>query len=325
MRVAVTGATGHIGSAVCRALIQRQYSVVALVRNESDVLRGLPIQQIYGDITIPESIDKLTAQCDAIIHTAGLIRLGYTFDQEIYDINFEGTKNILKSAHKNNVKRIVHFSSIEVFDLQQHQEVINETSSFVSDNALFYARSKRDAHILAQKEAKSGMDIVIVCPTSVVGAPDYKPSKIGRAIQDLYRGKFPAVMKGGFNFVDLEDVALGAVLALERGRAGETYILGGTFHSIKMLADLVLKARGSRRKMLELPIFTAMIGLPFIRAYAYLTQTEPIYDKEYLDVLKSGNKKISSEKAIRELSFSARPLSETIENTIRWFKDTGAL
>ena len=325
MKIAVTGAAGHIGSAVCRELLNRGYEVAALVHSDFSAIRDLPVATVKGDVLNRESLKELIGQCDAVIHTAGMIELGYRFVRELYDVNVVGTKNVLETASELGTEKIVHFSSVHAFSHQPPTTPIDESRPFVTDQSVFYDQTKRDGHILAQEAAQNGRHVVIVCPTSAVGPPDHKPSKLGKAVIDICRGSVPAVVKGGFDFADVRDMANGAISALEKGRSGETYILGGKYYTIKAFSDLVLEAKGTKKRLVELPLMVATIGLPFVKSYAYLTKKPPLYDKAYIDILQDGNKLTLSEKAERELGYSVRELGETLTDTVEWFRTIGKL
>lgn len=325
MKIAVTGAAGHIGSAICRELLERGYEVQALVYNDYDAIRELPVTFIKGNVLDRASLTKLMGACDVVIHTAGMIELGYKFVQKVYDINVIGTKNVLEVARESGIKKVVHFSSIHAFNHQPYDIPIDETRHFVTEKSVFYDQTKRDGHMQAQEAAKNGQHVVIVCPTSAVGPPDHKPSKLGKAVIDIYKGSVPAVVKGGFDFADVRDMARGTVLALEKGRAGETYILGGKYYTIKEFSNLVLEAKGTKKRLVELPLFVASVGLPFVKSYAYLTKKPPLYDKAYIDILQDGNKLTLSTKAQQELGYSVRELGETLSDTVEWFRNSRKL
>ncbi len=320
MKIAVTGAAGHIGAAICRELVSQGHEVVALVYNDYSAIQDLPITKVKGNILDKNSLRELIGQSDAVIHTAGMIELGYKFVQKVYDINVTGTKNVIEVAKELGTKKVVHFSSIHAFSHKPYDIPINENRQFVTEKSVFYDQTKRDGHLLAQQAAENGLDIVIVCPTSAVGPPDHKPSKLGKAVIDIYKGSVPAVVKGGFDFADVRDMAKGAILALEKGRKGETYILGGNYYSIKEFSNLVLEAKGTKKRLIELPLFVANIGLPFVKSYAYLSKKAPLYDKAYIDILQDGNKLTLSTKAQEELGYSVRELGETLSDTVEWFR-----
>lgn len=325
MKIGITGATGHIGVTICRILLERNYEVVALVQKDRLGIENLPITFVDGNVLDRESLKAFMGQVDAVIHAAGVIELGYSFNQRMYDVNVIGTKNIIEIAKEQGIKKLVHFSSVHAFVQQPQHTPVDEKRPFVDAHSVFYDQTKRDGHLLALEAAKNGLDVVVVCPTSSVGPPDFKPSKVGRAIMDVYKGSIPAVVRGGFDFADVRDVATGAVLALEKGRSGETYILGGEYYSIKQFSDYVMEAKGTKKRLLELPLVVAKIGLPFVQTFSAITKRPPIYDKTYIDILLDGNEKTLSDKAKQELGYSVRPFGETITDTVAWFIDGGIL
>lgn len=324
-KVAVTGASGQIGSALCRELLRQGYDVNALVRDDCSAIKGLPLKIYSGNVLDKDSLIRLMDECNVVIHTAANIELGYRFSQSLYDVNVTGTKNILEVAKECNIQKVVLFSSVHVFDQKPHEKVLNESRNFVGNNAVFYDQTKREAHLLGMSAAETGQDVVILCPTSVVGPPDFKFSHIGKAVCDIYTGRVPAVVNGGFDFVDLRDVVQASINAIHHGRSGEAYILGGIYYTVKEFADLIFAHRKLARRMTELPASVAIAALPAVKFWARLTGKDPFYDKVYIDILKDGNRYISSEKAKKELLFSPRPISETLGDLIEWFKVEGKL
>lgn len=321
MKIGITGAAGHVGSAICRSLIDKGYEVIAFVHNDVEALKDLPITIVKGDVLDRASLKAFIAECDAVIHAASTIELSYKFKQETYDVNVVGTKNILEIAKEVKTLKLVYISSIHVFCQKPYDKALDETRPFISNDSIFYDQTKRDAHLLAQDAAKNGQDVVIICPSSVVGPFDYKPSKLGKAIIDIYKGKIPAIFKGGFDFVDVRDIANGAIAALEKGRSGETYILSGKYYTVKELSDYVFKAKNVKKRLVVLPLTVAYSGLPFVKSIAYLTRKPPLYDKLYLDILQDGNRITVSSKAEQELGYTSRSLEETLNDTVHWFKE----
>ena len=320
MKIGITGAAGHLGATICRTLIDKGYEVIAFVHNDTEALEGLPITIVRGDILDRDSLKTFITQCDAVIHAAGSIELSYKFEQKTYDINVVGTKNILEIAKEVRTTKLVYISSVHVFRQKPYDIPLDETRPFVADDSVFYDQTKRDAHILAQEAAKNGQDVVIVCPSAVIGPNDYKPSKLGKAIIDIYKGKFPALFKGGFDFVDVRDIADGTIAALEKGRSGETYILSGEYYTIKELSNYVFEAKGVKKNLIALPLTVAYIGLPVVKTISLITRKPALYDKLYIDVLKDGNKVTSYAKAQEELGYTPRTLQETLHDTIHWLK-----
>lgn len=325
MNIGVTGASGHLGSTICRTLLNKGYKVVAFIHHSDEGIVDLPIKIIKGNVLDKDSLTDFIAQCDAIIHTAATIELSYKFNQTLHEINVVGTKNVLEISKKLGISKLVVTSSIHVYRQKPYNITLDETRPFVSNDSVYYDQTKRDAHLLAIEAANNGLDVSIVCPSAVIGPYDFKPSKLGKAITDIYNGKFPALFKGGFDFVDVRDIAEGVIGALEKGKSGASYILSGKYHTIKELSDFIFEIKGSKKRLIALPLTFAYIGVPFVKFAAMLTGTKPIYDKLYVDVLRDGNKITSFEKAKKELGYNPRPLKETLYDTIHWFKDRNIL
>lgn len=325
MVVGVTGATGHLGTALCESLIDNGHQVRALVNKDKSISNKVPVASIEGNILDKPSLLRFMEGCDVVIHTAAVIDLGHNNDPRLYDVNVIGTENILKCAKEAKVKKVIHVSSIHAYAQISKDTPIDEESQYVSDNSLFYDQTKRDSQIVAELAAKAGQDVVIVCPTSILGTPDYRPSRVGKAILDIYKGVIPAIIQGGFNFVDVRDVAEGIIKAMEKGRTGESYILGGDYYTLKQIASIILKLKGSKKDIKEIPVPFAYIGLPIVQLIANLFNREPIYERNYLNIIKKGSKFINSAKAKRELGYQSRPIETTLEDTISWFKKSGHL
>src|SRR5690554_5413664 len=163
MKIGVTGAAGHLGATICRALLEKGHEVVAFVHKDLEALKGLPIAIVKGDVLDRTSLKRFVIECDAVIHAASTIELGYKFEQKTYDINVVGTKNILEIAKEVKISKLVYISSVHVFRQKPYDQPLDETRPFVSDKSIFYDQTKRDAHILAQKAAQNGQNVVIVC------------------------------------------------------------------------------------------------------------------------------------------------------------------
>ena len=325
MKIAVTGASGHIGFSICKELISSGYEVRALVRAHNPLLSALAVVQIKGDITETTALEELMDGCDVTIHAAGMIHLGSRYNQKMYDINVSGTKNVICAAQKTGVKRFIHFSSVHAYSQKPHDLPVDETRHFIGERAIFYDQTKRDAHLLVLNAASEHLEVIVLCPTSVIGPPDYKISKLGQAVIDICKGKVPAVIRGGFDFVDVRDIAIATVNALTLGRSGESYILGNEYLTIKEFANLILSTNGSSKQLRELPLFMGYAGLPFVKSYAAITKRPALYDKAYIDILRDGNIKIISEKAKQELGYTPRPIRETLIETVQWLKEYGKI
>jgi dihydroflavonol-4-reductase len=326
MKVAVTGATGHLGAAVLQELFNRDHSVNALIRyDDTRSCKGLPVQIVKGDLDDENALDELMRDCDALIHCAAFISVNGDPKGLVHHTNVEGTKNVMKAAKRSGIKRVIHISSIHAYNQRPSHEMLDEKRELVNEKAFAYDLSKKQGQQIALSMNGNGMAVLVMNPTSIIGPYDYKPSKMGKVIIDLYSGRLPFVFDGGFDFCDCRDVAHAIVNGITLGTPGENYLLPGKWHSLLQLTKLFSKACGKKIKVIALPSFIGTAGLPFVRAIAYLKKKEPLYTNEALEALFAGNRFISSEKAMRELNYSIRPFEETLRDTFNWFQNNGYL
>ena len=236
MKALVTGATGFVGSAVARALLQAGWQVTALVRPNADLrnLRGLGADLAAGDLTDRASLDRALAGCAALFHVAADYRLGARKPEELYRTNVEGTRNIMEAARRAGTGRVVYTSSVATIGLPADGTPgTEETPSTIADMIGHYKRSKFLAEEVAREAARSGMAVIIVNPSTPVGPGDVKPTPTGQMVMDAAAGRMPAYVDTGLNIVHVDDVAAGHLLAFQRGRPGERYILGGQDMSLR--------------------------------------------------------------------------------------------
>jgi dihydroflavonol-4-reductase len=199
--------------------------------------------------------------------------------------------------------------------------VLDEERGLATDDPFLYNRSKAISEQLVLEAYREGMDALVINPTSVIGPNDFRPSLVGQAIRMIYHNKLPALIPGGYDWVDVRDVVKGTVSALEKGRKGERYLLSGHYRELKDLAKAVNHFKGQENIPVTLPSWLALLGVPFLQAHASLRNTEPLYTSESLHFLKKAHKHISCEKAGRELGYHTRPFEVTISDTIGWFRD----
>ncbi len=326
MKVAITGATGHIGGVIVRELLHRGYSVKVLVRgHNTKSLDGLDVQKIQGDLDDTIALNHLMTSCDALIHAAALISIDGDMKGLVHRTNVKGTRHVMEAAKVVGLKRVIHISSVQAYAQQPLHEVLDEQRSLTGNKTFAYDLSKRDGQALALSYGSAEMDVLVVNPTSVISPYDFKPSKLGQAIINMSSRKLPFVFRGGFDFCDGRDVAHAIVNALTMGRSGEAYLLGGEWHSLTEFARMLTEVSANKYKPVALPTTIGWIGLPFIRAYARIRKEEPLYTNEALVAVSEGNRFISSAKANAELHYSSRPLLESLRDTYLWFSKNGYL
>lgn len=319
MKIAVTGGSGHIGNVLIHALLEEGHQLSVLCHRNVSNLEQLPVRIVKGDLLDQESISKLLEGADAAIHCAAVISVTGDRSGNMRKVNVDGTALLLETAFNRKLSKVVYVSSIHAFRQSSTDEILNEQSPFTNESAPAYDRSKRDAHLQSLQYAAKGLDVSVVNPTSVVGPPDLQPSLMGQAIIKLCNDKVPALIPGGFDFVDVRDVVQGITGALKYGNKGATYLLAGKWYPISELAAMLSRIAGKRIHPPTLPVWLAKAGLPFINTFAAMQGTDPVYSRESIIALTTGNRHIDASKARRELGFHARPFSETLEDTYQWF------
>jgi dihydroflavonol-4-reductase len=325
MKIAVTGASGHIGVNLCRELVNKGHSVRALVHKNTDSLKDIPLDRVQGDLKDPDSLSVLVQNTDIVFHLGAIISIRGNKTDELFEINVEGTRKILDEAHKASVKRFFHFSSIHALVHTPYNQVLDESRLLAVEDRMSYSRSKAMAEETVLDAAKKGLDAVILSPTAVLGPFDHTPSLLGRAIILLALGKLPTLIPGGYNWVDVRDVVAASVTAIEKGKKGERYLLSGHWKTLRQISDMVSDIIDFRPKKFTCPHWLARLGLPFINLYCSLYEKEPLYTQDSLYTLRTSHKNISNKKAAQELGFKPRPFKETLMDTLDWFQKQGFL
>ena len=324
MKIAITGASGHIGASVLPLLLSKGFSVEALV-NTSNLKTGFEkVKIINGNLFELTALQNLVTNCDVVIHCAAKISMNSNHDTSVYETNYRGTKNIFSAAVAAGVKKFIYISSIHAYSQIPGDVVLDESRAYCNSIAAQYDQSKRDAQQFVFQN-KSTMEVVAINPTSVAGPPDFRPSLFGKALMDIYNGKIPMLINGGFDFCDVRDVSCAVVRAIEKGRNGEAYLLGGKWHSMAEVYKMVMNYKGEKSSITVLPGWVGYLGLPFIKLQSKLKNETPLYTSESLNVLLQGNKHINYDKAKLELCYKCRPLTETVTDLLSNFKQTGQL
>lgn len=322
----VTGAAGFIGSHVVRCLRERypQARIRAMhLPNDNLInLKGLDIELFTGDLRSREDMESAVDGCDAVFHLAAVFALWLPDMSLMEKVNVGGTRNLLEACLAKGVKRVVHTSSYAVFAGQGVP--CTEQSPFRLQHS-YYSRTKYDSHKLAEEFSGKGLDVVIVCPTAPIGPGDYGPTPTGRIIIDSARAPINVVMKAGSNYVDVRDCALGHVLAYEKGKTGESYILGGNNHSTAELVQKLEEVTGLKRFSITVsPLALVPIGWIAVQIANFITRKAPLLTPSDLKTLNMGLW-ADNGKATRELGLPNRPLQESVRDALIWFGDNGYL
>lgn len=325
MKALVTGATGFLGSAVLRQLLAHGWEVRALVRPGSDRrnVQQLPIEMAVGDLTDSTSLDAACSGCEVLFHVAADYRLWAKDTTELYRNNVEGTRNVILAGLQAGMKRIVYTSSVATLGLPADGKPGDEdTPAAVADMVGDYKRSKYLAEQDVRLMARDGAPIVIVNPSTPIGPRDVKPTPTGRMVLDAARGRTPAYVDTGLNIAHVDDVAAGHLLAYERGRTGERYVLGGENLALREILAMVAECSGRRPPTVRLPL-DVVLPLAYVsEALAFVTGRAP---QLTLDSLRMARKHMffSSAKAERELGYRSRPAQVAIADAVEWFEEAG--
>ena len=321
MNIAVTGANSHVRVNLCSALQRSRHYVRALNHEHDFGLRHLQVDSVKGDLLNIDSLDGFLEDIEIVFHLAAKISIKGDPDGSVHKINVDGTRNIIDIAKQKGIKKFIHFSSIHAFRQSPFAEILDERRSVVGSEAFSYDRSKAEGEKIVLNAAKDGFNSLVICPTAIIGPSDYEPSLTGKAILELYHGQIPALVPGGYNWVDVRDVVNGCIAAIERGKQGEKYLLSGKWASLMEVSKLITKVSGKKTTTVIMPFWLAHFGLPFITLYSKISGNEPLYTRESLQIIKHGNRNISSSKARNELGFTSRSLEETINDLFSWFSD----
>lgn len=327
MKALVTGATGFVGAAVARALLQANWEVRALVRQRSDRrnLQHLAVDVTTGDLADRSSLTRALASCDALFHVAADYRLGALDPQELYRTNVEGTRNILNAARVSGVARMVYTSSVATIGIPADGSPGQEdTPSGLDEMIGHYKRSKYLAETLVREAALAGTAVVIVNPSTPIGPGDIKPTPTGQLVLDAARGRMPAYVDTGLNIVHVDDVAAGHLLAFHRGRVGERYILGGEDMSLRQILGHIAALVGRKPPRVRLPRAAVLPIACIAEGFARLTGRRTRITVEGVRMARK-HMFFSSEKARRELGYRWRPATQAFEDAVRWFREQGEL
>ncbi|MGA8442170.1 MAG: hopanoid-associated sugar epimerase [Candidatus Sulfotelmatobacter sp.] len=326
MKVFITGATGFLGSHVARVLAEQGADLRLLVRTTSSFknLEGLKAETATGDLRDSASLEKAMSGCEAVFHVAADYRLWVRDAAEMYRSNVEGTRAVLEASRKNGVRSVVYTSSVATVGFTGNGRPADEDSPVsLADMIGHYKRSKFMAEQLAVEAGRSGMRVVTVNPTTPVGEQDIKPTPTGRIVVDFLKGKFPAYVDTGLNLVDVHECARGHIAALEKGRTGERYILGGENLTLKQILDTLGAISGLPSPKVKLPYFFAYAaGLVDETVSGRLLGREP---RATVETVRMGKKKMwaSSEKATRQLGWKIVPAQDALRRAVEWFWANG--
>jgi dihydroflavonol-4-reductase len=328
VKVFVTGATGFVGSHVARELAAQGAAMRILTRRTSNLanLQGVSGETVVGDLLAPEGLRTAIRGCDAVMHVAADYRLWVRDPKAMYAANVEGTRALLRMAREEGVGRFVYTSSVATMAFRTDGTIVDEATPVSLDDMVgHYKRSKFMAEQVVLEAARGGQAVMVLNPTTPIGAGDIKPTPTGQIVVDFLNKKFPAYVDTGLNLVDVLEVARTHVAALDPnvGRVGERYILGGENLTLKQILDKMSAITGLPSPTMKVPHAVAMAFAFFDEnLQGRLLGKEP---RATVEAVRMGKKKMfaSSTKAERELGFRVLPVYEALRKAIAWFRENG--
>jgi dihydroflavonol-4-reductase len=325
MTTLVTGASGFLGSHVARLLVQRGERVRVLLRPTSPtgLLEGLAVERVSGDLRDAAPLEKALAGVKTVYHVAADYRLWARDPREIHESNVGGTRNLLQAARRAGIEKFVYTSTVGTIAVPRDGALPDEnTVTSIGEMIGEYKRSKWLAEQEARQAAAAGLPVVIVNPTTPVGPGDAKPTPTGRIIVDFLNGRMPAYVDTGLNFVPVEDAAAGHLLAVERGRIGERYILGGENLTLKQALQILSQVSGRPAPRMRVPHVLALAAGYADAALSRLVGREPQISLEGVRMARH-SMFVNTERARTELGFSAGSIAAAFERAVQWYEAAG--
>ena len=323
----VTGSSGHVGSNFIRELSKQGFTIRCIdFDGDYRAYEGFEVEVIKGDITDKESLEPIFKNVDIVFHTAALINLDRRYKKQIRLVNVAGTKNVCEAALQAGVKKLIHFSSVDAFYRFPIEETLLESRKLIDDpNAVPYDLSKADGQKVVLQFCEKGLDASIIHPTSIVGPNDFKPGLPMQEMVNLANGKRKLLPNWGYNFVDVRDLCLTAIAAVELGRTGQNYIVGGEYHMYSYIAELMEEQLGRTVLLSTIPDFVPYLGLPYEYIKSLITGKPRVLTIDTLHTGKSGNKVVPSILVREELGHNPRPLKESIYDMVSFFQKRGLI
>lgn len=322
----ITGAGGHLGSALLLALRGADAEKRALLLPGESIPEGVNAQCLTGDVTKPETLAPLFEGAEGyetvVVHAAGIVSIESEVSPKLRAVNVQGTKNILALCKEYKVKRLVYVSSVHAIPEAANMAVMTEIHTFDPQKVIGgYARTKAEATAAVLDAVENGgLDAVVVHPSGILGPYNGGTNHMVQLVKMVLMGRLPAGVTGGYDFVDVRDVALGCLAAAEKGRKGECYILSNRYCTVReLLAQLRLITRTPRKPCV--PLWIAKLAAPLLQWFARVTRTRPLFTPYSLHTLGS-NSRFSHDKATMELGYSPRDLRLTLEDTVLWLKES---
>lgn len=329
----VTGAAGHLGNTVIQGLLKEGAAVRALVLpHELEAARrilGTKPELIPGNVTDEKSLEPFFTNPEraglCVIHCAGVISITSSFDPLVYNVNVNGTRNIINLCKQHEVSKLVYISSVHAIPELPHGKVISEADKFSPDDVFgLYAKTKAEATQLVLEAANKGLNACIVHPAGIIGPYDFGNGHGTQIVLDYLEGRLNVCVQGGYDFVDVRDVADGILACCKNGKRGECYILSNNYYPVKEILDSLHEISDKRRIKTMLPLWLVRLFAPIAEIYYKLKKQTPLFTRYSIYTLQS-NSLFSHDKATRELGYNPRPIKQTLLDTVQWLKTQGRI
>lgn len=317
--IAVTGANGHLGNVVCRVLCEKGYHVKAFYHNSYDSLLNLPVEEIKGSVLDKNDLNRLIDGCEIVINCAAIISIDGDPSGIVFKTNTIGPANVLEVSIEKGVQRIIHISSVHAVIEAPYTEYFDEKRPYKSKLAPVYDFSKAlGEQILLEKSQGSQTEIVILRPSCIVGPFDFKPSEIGNALINFYHNKYPVLPEGGYDFVDVRDVANSIVQAMNDGKNGEIYLVSGKYKKLTDLSKIIHQVTGRKTPKTVLSYQILRMLIPVLKLFAFITCSKPLLTLESIKALRFGHSRMDNSKAVQQIGHHCRPVEESIRDFYEW-------
>ena len=304
-----------------RQLLSNGWRVKCLIHKDLTALSNLDIETVKGGLSDPKFLSENMEGSDAVFHSAAYVSVENIDIPLMHEINVVGTKNICQAAIDANIPKLIHFSSIHAFNQLPTNEPLDEERPLVSNkNAPPYDKTKAAAQRLVYDACDSGLDATILHPTGIIGPFDFKPSRMGKVLLDIMTRKMLININAGFNWVDVRDVSEAAINCITLGKQGQHYIIPGQWATFEQISTMISNQLHLRTNLVTLPFWSAYLALPFAFLFSKLTGNRPSFSRGSLHALAEQCQNIPGNLAKKEIGHSPRPLVETINDTITWFK-----
>lgn len=318
----LTGATGHIGYALLKELIENGENVRILIRKDNRIFDDIECEKVFGDVTNPESLEKAFEGADIVYHLAGVIDVSSGNEAITYKVNVDGTKNVVAACKKCGVRRLLYTSSVDAFPPLPNNEVMHELDHFSPDNLDgTYAKTKAVATQFVLDSADENLEVVIGHPGACIGPYDYKVSNVGEMVRLFMKGFFPVTMDfGAYNFVDVRDVAKGLYLAAKKAKSHDCFILTGEVVTVDELISMLAEICFVKKPRFVIKKWIASVSAPVAEVYYKLAKKTPIFTRYSIRKLVS-NCNFSIEKAQKELGYNPMSAKESFKDMVDWIRE----